>query len=79
MHQYLLRKNLIALYEDYVSEIPKRKKAAIEHAKHLSALWTRQAKYDPHIDTAINYLRYFCNEPELPRRKALDILFSLKG
>lgn len=74
-----LKKDLIYIYECYLSDNTDLKKIADEKAREMDGLWSGDFLFKKSIEQAIRGLRYIYLEPKLSKSKAAEILLGLKN
>ncbi len=74
-----LKKDLIYIYECYLSSNTDLNKIAYEKAQKMDGLWSGDFLFKKPIEKAIGGLRYIYLEPKLPKLQANQILLDLKN
>ena len=74
-----LKRELIYVYERYLSENKNLKEMAIEKAKEMDGLWSGDFLFEQCIESAIRGLRWIYLDPQLSQKKAKEILQGLKN
>jgi len=73
-----LKKELIEIYSDYISDNEERRKEAMKKAMDLDGIWSGSFLFPPPIERALGGLTYLYVDPKLSKEKAKEILEELE-
>ena len=73
-----LRKELIEIYSDYISDNEERRKEAMKKAMDLDGVWSGSFLFPAPIERALGGLTYLYVDPKLSKEKAREILEELE-